>query len=260
MNVMIRDADGLPRLDRSAIEKLGDRFLNARLPSSRRLSVPVPVEALLTALMEDGYMGVDLVDDEKKEDMGEGVTGIYRPDVGRALLRPELDDVSRRETLGAIAGHFYLHSKVRIDLHVLDPRVEYAAPTLGLAYVGAARPAQARWQARTFSDCLLLPADPLVAFVEDTQRAMGITRRLGSIHVNEHPSSLVDGSMALSAAAKRFRVHRRTVVRRLFRLGRLDWDAACSLTHGPSEMSRMAIGQTIWRVMEGIESGNAKAA
>ena len=74
-------------------------------------------------------------------------------------------------------------------------------------------------QAHTFSATLLVPRSTLRAALIKAQKELGITRRLGEIHINATPSSRNDYKMTVSKLSLRYGVSRTIILYRLEKLG-----------------------------------------
>jgi len=113
------------------------------------------------------------------------------------FLDTTLDPSSTRYrfTFAHEIGHLILHRKLRLNPAELDIAVNEIRDEPIHFYFGRRRARSPRewleWQANVFASALLMPKATLKTAVLEKQQAMG-TRRLGTIHVDNQPTNVVD--------------------------------------------------------------------
>jgi hypothetical protein len=116
------------------------------------------------------------------------------------------------------------------------------------------------WQAAVFSSFLLLPREVLIVSVVTAQRRIALTRRLGSLWIDDQTCSVAAARYTVSDIQSRHRVSQQTAVERLLAVGALHVDSASRLERRSLAMKEMSIRTAIWGVLDDVENRASNAA
>jgi Zn-dependent peptidase ImmA (M78 family) len=219
-----RDANGIPIVDELDIERIADHFLRTMAPETLSRVTFTPLVDIASRLQADGFCSIRLDLDLGWTTQGHKILGYFDLNrreiaVDRSLLS---DDPRFPFTLAHELGHFYLHSRAKLDLLAVDQegRIRDSTRDLMAHRIDASRPRSLmEWQANHFAASILLPQRTVSIALVAAQRDVGVTKNLGHIwHDPRQRSSRSDLSRTIDRLSQVYRVSRSVVRYRLYDL------------------------------------------
>jgi Zn-dependent peptidase ImmA (M78 family) len=229
-----RDQNGVPGLTARKIEEIAAHFLCERAPGSLRRAVPTPLISILDGLQRDGFCTYAFDQDLGLTSTGERSLGRYsisrkHIDIDTSLAA---DDPRFPFTCAHELAHFYLHGRVNAQaLGYHESAIQDSATELLTFRLDKARPRTIlEWQANRFAAALLIPAQTLPHAVVEIQEAMGITRKLGRVFLDNQRQNRADYRRILDRLSNRFATSHHVTRLRLKETGLLVVDPS----YGPT--------------------------
>lgn len=239
------DKDGIPVLSRSALEQQAEHFIN--LFDSRCLTRPMftPLVEIAARLQADHAIPFRFDMDLGYTAGGDKILGRFHLTSRTILVDRSLrsEDPRFHFTLAHELAHLILHRNLRKAI-AEDPKDPVISDTRRHLYLDRVHRGSPRdwieWQANTLASAVVLPRRTVRAAVVAAQNALGITRSLGTVYLDDQPTNRRAALQVLWALQDVYRVSRTAVRIRLGDLGILIEDRKRDLESLGDVISRMA--------------------
>jgi hypothetical protein len=210
------DAHGVPILKFARIEEIATELLQKRCPQTLLKGCQTPVMDILASLKE--HTDLNYVIGDLGAVAGKKILG--RVNFRKRTLFLDLTLTAEREiqfrfTAAHEIGHWVLH-RYRSLRFEGEPVQEFTDDEDSLCRLDSKTPQEwVEQQANVFAAALVLPITTFKQELIKAQKEIGITRNLGTVFLNSHPSSDHDFGSILSILSDRYGVSKESVRVRL---------------------------------------------
>jgi hypothetical protein len=218
-------------LARGDIEQKAEEVLLWFAPTQLDEPCLTPLAGIVTRLSQDFGLKVSFNQPLGLSSRGKKILGmcVLRPPA--IFVDPTLDPSGPtfRFTLAHELGHLTLHRRLNLAFEDLDKPNSQIQDSRNELYLGRKRQLVTQrdwleWQANSFASAILMPRGPVRQLIEDNQRALGFTRRLGTIFIDHQWENVRAYKNITAQLQLTFQASRTMVLIRLRTLGLLmDW-------------------------------------
>lgn len=215
------DENGVPYLSRSRLEGRAERILNRFQPDCLSRPKFTPLVEIANRLQTEHGVPFRFDMDLGYTADGDKILGRFHFKTRTVFVDAALDDEDPRFhfTLAHEIAHLVLHAKLipkSDDAAISDTRRDLYLDRL---HAGSPPRDWIEWQANTLAAAIVLPRQTVRIAVVIAQEALGITRSLGTVYVDDQPGNKRDAQQVLRSLQDTYRVSRTAARIRLRELG-----------------------------------------